>query len=929
MQSTLVLMVLGVLLSGWSSGATDMIASSSPAEKYSAMMRDLPRPGIGSRDEIHSNISSRKSSSNLATRINAPDGSSDSTAEISKTEVQVSKSETHSGVIGGNETTQTLPKFLSSDIHSLQTYGKDLQAADNSSTSNLDDIIADRIIAANSVQFLEKNADRLATFEDNNTNESRRDILKIQNDVLARGNETRKKASASAKLRPYGITAEYLMAISLRGDRDQRNLGRGRRFTFPKKTTSGSEVNNSTIRRNDDRIDNENTLEYDLTTDDELKEMKIDVDDKPVPLSKELNSTLKILGENSLEMRQGNRTFIESKTVNGTVTTKSLAHKTDSTKQNQLSQTNFNETTTTEDRSKVTSNVSSVSHLNLDLLEEELAKKRNSQDLLLAISILQHHQVPMDNISDKNISAVDNNQTGNELSSKASLPTENRSTEKIASTIKIEPYFANNVERQFTEELINSDENSADYKEFESSLYPQFNTREKITEGNNNEINLQSFTPGLPNTMFVGGQLAPSSAHIKDIELTKKYPREMLAELPEPLYATSDIGFLPNDIVLSGLMHNQRASSSAEEIGKKPSVLLSHNIPLPGRPQIAHSKVPAEKSTKWLILVMDGDCGIISKRMNTFVKFLKAALASKLETKFDDIVIMSVFCDNTFMVNISLETRLYSKALTQLQALAEANTTLLEISGEIFYLEKVLTQDSKMLLGRLKGSSNGEDMELIVYIAVGCVCAFILLSVFVLTVISICNHDDKELHEVKTDCLDRSEFPIRKPNVIYSHKFTQELNPEKYRLTPFEDSSLGGAAPTDSMSCDAPRFGQHSAERCCDRKVFITPSSSKIQLLEEVQEEDEDEFEDRGVLEGEDDYHEEEEEMDDDEDDEFIIESMTRPLETAQHHQMHHHEQHKRSSVSEVHMHGCCHEMRQDQDEEHFAGNYDNPCYDR
>jgi len=288
------------------------------------------------------------------------------------------------------------------------------------------------------------------------------------------------------------------------------------------------------------------------------------------------------------------------------------------------------------------------------------------------------------------------------------------------------------------------------------------------------------------------------------------------------------------------------------------------------------------------------------------------------------------------MVNISLSSNLYSKALSELQALAEANTTLLEISGEIFYLEKIVTQYNKGVLGRLRGNEPPQDVEVVIYIAVGCVCTFILVSVFLVTLMSVCKNDNQDYCEEKCPNLDKSDFPIRKPNVIYSHKFTQELNPEKYRLTPFEDRS-GGVAPSDSISFDtndrySAEFGDvHARGRYQERKSFINPSSSKIQLLEEVQEEDEDEIEDGAVLEGDEDYHEEDdegEEVLDDDDDDFIIENMSRPLHGPSPRQSLMTPSSAQATSSTAtgvrlahHAHTCC---RSDP-----PTSFDNPCYNR
>lgn len=179
---------------------------------------------------------------------------------------------------------------------------------------------------------------------------------------------------------------------------------------------------------------------------------------------------------------------------------------------------------------------------------------------------------------------------------------------------------------------------------------------------------------------------------------------------------------------------------------------------------------------RWFVLVLDGNCSVIKQRMTAFVTFLKAALSSKLSVDYDDVYVPSVFCDKTFMVNISLDTVKNPDVERRLRTLAEANTTLLEISQEIFYLEKILTKRSAEekpphVPATVKKQ---EDMELVIYIAVGCMCVFILLSVVVVVLIRVCRQEGDHLdlgkphlHQIIPRTLD---FPIRRPNVIYSQR---------------------------------------------------------------------------------------------------------------------------------------------------------------
>lgn len=555
----------------------------------------------------------------------------------------------------------------------------------------------------------------------------------------------------------------------------------------------------------------------------------------------------------------------------------------------------------TESAGSLISNVSAINHLNLKLLEEELAKKESSQqDLLLAIAILQHHEVPMT----KTFHTVD---------------------------------WGSDFEGNLRTELMHSNEASQElYTEIEPNSFPiiEFSSKRKNNILDETSMDLNVYKPALPNTMFYENENVRKESGKNE---SSKVNIDTSIDLPNSVYSSKDIGYLPKNMIVEDFVADNHGPTLHSQYKANLTEDTNYNVLRKRRPINITPNSVDRNNFKWFILVMDGDCGIISKRMNKFVMFLKAALSSRLETQYDDILVMSVFCDNTFMVNISMDSALYSKALSELQALADANTTLLEISGEIFYLEKVLTQNSEGLLSRLNHNSRAADVELVVYIAVGAVCSFILVAVFVVTMISICKQEDGDLTEVKTDFL-RSEIPIRKPNVIYSHKFTQELDPSKYRLTQFEEQmneseDNSGSANLPSDKQDFIKTGKITT--CQDRKIFLNQSSSKIQLLEEVQEEDEDDIDDCGVLDGDEDYHDEDddEDIEDDEDDEFLIESMSRPLQSdsGRTHESVGQESICRDNLShQQHIPHCCHSGASFKHVEPITkDDLVNKCYDR
>lgn len=308
-------------------------------------------------------------------------------------------------------------------------------------------------------------------------------------------------------------------------------------------------------------------------------------------------------------------------------------------------------------------------------------------------------------------------------------------------------------------------------------------------------------------------------------------------------------------------------------------------------PQPTHKSLPPQipkpnlkQDLHWFILVMEGDCTIIRQRMSSFVTFLKAALSAKLEASYEDIYVPSVFCHKTFMVNISIDLIKYPRAAERLRTLAETNTTLFELSGEIFYLEKILQGKALEKAESISYLDRTDDIKIVIYFSVGCMCIFIFLSVVIVSLIKLCRQDDPIPALEKEDPPKKPDIiPARRPNVIYSHNFTQSLVPEKYRLNlgessvtevPSDNDATSGqtqpAAHPSSRPILRPAKDKRSKDGISDdfsgeRKFAnISSSSSKFCLLEEVREEEEEE-EDTEEEEEEENYKENDVNDDDDE----------------------------------------------------------------
>ncbi|KAK7069896.1 hypothetical protein SK128_026648 [Halocaridina rubra] len=316
--------------------------------------------------------------------------------------------------------------------------------------------------------------------------------------------------------------------------------------------------------------------------------------------------------------------------------------------------------------------------VSLETLQKELSKKDEeaASDLLLAISILQHHVIPnLDRDEDKLGGKSDN------------------------SSMHMKNYFETG----------------------ENDYTLSSNSEDSVAEVNN---------------------AAREHQHNYNIEIF-----DAMAEASDE--DISDVTDMP-------------ATSSNKSISFEPV----HEIPVMSEREACY---------RWFVLVLDGNCSVIKQRMTAFVTFLKAALSSKLSVDYNDVYVPSVFCDNTFMVNISLDTIKNPQAEIKLRLLAEANTTLLEISEEIFYLEKILTKRSEEEEEEFQDLvKKQDDVELVIYIAVGCMVVFILLSVVIVALIRVCRQEGDPMDIGKSPphhhITRPFDFPIRRPNVIYSHR---------------------------------------------------------------------------------------------------------------------------------------------------------------
>ncbi|KAL7642598.1 UNVERIFIED_CONTAM: hypothetical protein RMT77_007159 [Armadillidium vulgare] len=447
---------------------------------------------------------------------------------------------------------------------------------------------------------------------------------------------------------------------------------------------------------------------------------------------------------------------------------------------------------------KVNTTITSADHVDLHTLEQELSHTRQkpNKDLLIAISILQHHMIP-------------------ELS------------------------------EDFTDILKSGTENVDDFSnEIMKVNATEGTSQNKVSTESYDNLKKEEYLA--PSEELYFGEPPSESENITNIGDSFQLNVEVNTDFSAGANVFDDL-----DINLS--MENKTGTNSLDQSKQDEEAY----------------KMNKESNLHWFVLVMDGDCTIIRNRMNAFVTFLKAALSSKLEASYEDIYVPSVFCHKTFMVNISIDLTKYPKAETKLQSMAEANTTLIEISGEIFYLEKIL-KSKPINNNPMFYMKRNDDVKIVIYIAVGCMCVFILLSVVTVALIRLCRQDDVLMDLEREENKLRKDIPIRRPNVIYSPNFTKSLNLNRSNLNSYCETSeiiteneMNPSSSSRTFSSYL-RYGSERGKNFThgegfnERKSILGSSTSKLKLLEEVQEEDEEDLDD------EDDYNDDNDDDDDD-----------------------------------------------------------------
>jgi hypothetical protein len=165
------------------------------------------------------------------------------------------------------------------------------------------------------------------------------------------------------------------------------------------------------------------------------------------------------------------------------------------------------------------------------------------------------------------------------------------------------------------------------------------------------------------------------------------------------------------------------------------------------------------------LLLLAGNSTIVRLRQKDFAKYLKLNLAARLSLEYDDVrVNRVVLAPPQLLVNVSVVTPSEAAAATSseeviseaalddaalkeeepLHMLAETNATLLELSGEEYHVVRLLSLQSHTSEKKLQGEGDlpststiiidhQSNTDLIIYTAVGSVCALVILAILFMT----------------------------------------------------------------------------------------------------------------------------------------------------------------------------------------------------
>lgn len=285
-----------------------------------------------------------------------------------------------------------------------------------------------------------------------------------------------------------------------------------------------------------------------------------------------------------------------------------------------------------------------------------------------------------------------------------------------------------------------------------------------------------------------------------------------------------------------------RASDSNVSTAEVPSTVTSWRKTTPPQPE--SNEVP---KFSWFILILDGNCTLAFSKgimKESFKAKVLQSIAQWLKISADELTTGQNACPTDDKIHMNLTLYSQSKGSIniseQLNALEESAEPLLEVHGEPFYVFEIVTVDGFLSKEpKIPTDLRHSDVELLIYITVGSICAFLLALAIVLLMCKYCECRDQKPFDfgdapnlnMRLEDYTLTRIPRPKLGYVdYYRGLTQRYCPLDDKLTtspngmvqPFDTSVV---PLEDIQALDARSAAAGSSFRDCHDGVIVRPSN--------------------------------------------------------------------------------------------------------
>lgn len=242
----------------------------------------------------------------------------------------------------------------------------------------------------------------------------------------------------------------------------------------------------------------------------------------------------------------------------------------------------------------------------------------------------------------------------------------------------------------------------------------------------------------------------------------------------------------------------------------------------------------------WFVLVLEGNCSLVSRKgtlEGDFKMEVVQAVTPWLRMSADDLTVGQSTCpsDDKIHLNLTVYRRAGGGNVSEkLDALEESTEPLLESRGQPFYVYEIVTADG--LLGKEPSvpiDLRHSDVELLVYITVGSVCAFLLALAAVLLLCKYCDcrerkpFDFGDAPNLNMRLEDYTLTRIPRPKlgyVDYYRGLTRRYCPLDDKMTANSPNGMVQPFDTSVVPLEDARSAPTSTFRDCSDGVIVRPS---------------------------------------------------------------------------------------------------------